>query len=104
MPFVINGIGTWYYGKKHVHTREGVCQFCNNAGTLSSYDTTLFFVVIFLPLLPLARKRILEQCPYCGKHRVLGLGQWEAAKEADVAIRWIVCAVIPPTGTRPHER
>jgi tetratricopeptide (TPR) repeat protein len=85
MPYVINGIGTWYYGKRRIHTHDGTCQFCGSAGKLSSYDTTLFVVVVFIPIIPLGRKRILEECPYCRKHRVLGLRQWEAAKGSDVA-------------------
>jgi tetratricopeptide (TPR) repeat protein len=85
MPFTVNGIGTWYYGKRRIHTYDGTCQFCGSAGTLSSYDTTLFFVVVFVPVIPIGRKRILEECPSCRKHRVLGLKQWEATKEADVA-------------------
>src|SRR4051812_16732236 len=58
MPFIINGIGTWYYGKRHIHTYDGTCQFCGQVGPLASYDTTLFFVVVFLPVIPLGRKRI----------------------------------------------
>ncbi len=85
MPSVVEGIGTWYYGKHCVHRRKDVCSFCNAVGELASYDTTLYFVVFFIPLFPLGRKRVLEECPYCKKHRVLPLAQWEAAKEADTA-------------------
>jgi tetratricopeptide (TPR) repeat protein len=85
MPTVVHGIGTWYYGKRHIHTRQGTCEFCGNTAELSSYDTTLFFVVVFVPLLPLARKRILEQCACCQKHRVLSLARWQEAKATDAA-------------------
>src|SRR2546423_1680432 len=85
MPTVVNGIGTWYYGKRHIHTRKGTCPFCGSQAVLTSYDTTLFFVVLFVPVIPLARKRILEQCAVCGKHRVLSLAKWEEAKAADAA-------------------
>ena len=80
MPHVHDGIGTWYYGKQRVHTRKGTCPFCGNFTELRSYDTTLFFVVFMVPLIPLARKRILEQCAACKQHRVLPLKQWEEAK------------------------
>src|SRR5262245_4142592 len=85
MPSVVEGIGTWYYGKHRVHRRKDVCSFCNAVGELASYDTTLYFVVFFIPLFPLGRKRVLEECPYCKKHRVLPLAKWEEAKEADTA-------------------
>jgi len=83
MPTVINGIGTWYYGKRRIHTRKGTCEFCGSLAELTSYDTTLFFVVFFVPVIPLTRKRILEQCAVCQKHRVLSLEKWEEGKAND---------------------
>jgi tetratricopeptide (TPR) repeat protein len=85
MPTVYNGIGTWYYGKDHLHSRKGTCSLCNRVCTLESYDTTLFFVVIFVPVIPLAKKRILEKCSACQRHRVMPLKQWEQAKAKDSA-------------------
>jgi tetratricopeptide (TPR) repeat protein len=54
-------------------------------GELESFDTTLFFVCLFVPLIPLGKKRILEQCPYCRKHRLLPLKKWEESKKRDTA-------------------
>jgi tetratricopeptide (TPR) repeat protein len=84
MPTVVNGIGTWYYGKRRLHRLKGVCGFCGGVGDLESYDTTLFFVVLFIPLLPLGKKRILEKCPSCQQHRALPLKEWEAHKAQDI--------------------
>jgi tetratricopeptide (TPR) repeat protein len=80
MPTVINGVGTWYYGKSRIFRRHGVCSMCGAITTLTSYDTTLFFVFGFVPLIPLGRKRILEQCAVCQKHRVAPLDKWEREK------------------------
>jgi tetratricopeptide (TPR) repeat protein len=80
MPTVINGIGTWYYGKRRIHRVKTLCTQCNSMGELESYDTTLFFVVVFIPVIPLAQKRIIDQCPYCRRHRVAPLKEWEAGK------------------------
>src|SRR3954468_18427718 len=98
MPTVINGIGTWYYGRDRAHTVRGVCEFCHGVGDLTSYDTTLYFVVFFVPVIPLAKKRILEQCPGCQKHRVVDHGKWEAAKARDSA------AVLERLRTDPDDR
>ncbi len=38
MPTVYNGIGTWYYGKRRIHTGKGTCEFCGSLTTLESYD------------------------------------------------------------------
>jgi tetratricopeptide (TPR) repeat protein len=85
MPTVYEGIGTWYYGKRRIHRLKGTCGFCKAVGELTSYDTTLYFVFFFVPLIPLARKRVLSQCPSCQKHQVLPLKKWEAAKAKDMA-------------------
>jgi tetratricopeptide (TPR) repeat protein len=84
MPFVLNGVGTWYYGKRNVHRLRDVCSQCQAVTDLESYDTTLYFVVVFVPLIPLARKRIFDSCPSCNRHRVMPLGKWEAAKAKSI--------------------
>lgn len=98
MPFVVNGIGTWYYGKRRIHNARQTCEFCSRYTTLESYDTTLFFVVAFIPVLPLGQKRILRQCAACQKHRVLSRSQWEAAKARDCA------AVLEQLERDPNDR
>jgi tetratricopeptide (TPR) repeat protein len=85
MPTVVNGIGTWYYGRRRIHRRKGTCAFCRRVVELESHDTTLYFCVFFVPLIPLGQKRILDQCPVCRRHRVTSLAQWEASKAADIA-------------------
>jgi tetratricopeptide (TPR) repeat protein len=77
MPYTVNGIGTWYYGKRRVHTHLGRCGNCGVVAPLKSYDTTLFFVILYIPLVPLGGRRIFEDCPSCGQHRVLGLRAFE---------------------------
>ncbi|NLL04395.1 MAG: hypothetical protein GX270_01085 [Clostridiaceae bacterium] len=77
MPYTFNGIGSWYYGKKNEHTHQGTCEFCGNSAKLSSYDTTKFFVFLFIPIIPLGEKRVIDQCSCCKKHRVVGLKEWE---------------------------
>jgi hypothetical protein len=69
MPALYNGIGTWYHGKSNVFRDYGQCDSCGREVILSSYDTTLYFVVIFVPLIPLGKKRVIWQCPVCKKHR-----------------------------------
>src|SRR5947209_7712933 len=86
MPTVHDGIGTWYYGKRRILRRKGLCAFCNRVGDLESYDTTLYFVVLFVPLFPLGRKRVFEQCAHCKAHRVLSLKKWEALKDQHLAL------------------
>lgn len=80
MPSVVNGFGTWYYGKRRIHRVKAVCSQCNALTELESYDTTLYIVAAMIPIAPIGQKRILEQCQSCRRHRVLPLNKWESAK------------------------
>lgn len=82
MPHMVNGIGTWYWGKDHLHVEKGTCPSCSGFTELKSYDTTLYFVVFFLPIIPLGKKRVLFDCSSCRKHRVMPLSEWETQKKA----------------------
>ncbi len=82
MPQTINGIGTHYYGKANLRKRPGVCDSCGVLADLSSYDTRLWFVIVFIPVIPLGKKRIIDDCPRCRRHRVLGLAEWEQSRRA----------------------
>lgn len=85
MPTTYNGIGTHYYGKKNVQSRLGACQQCGRQVELTSYDTRLWFVIIFIPVIPLGRKRILDQCPACSRHYIVELQKWETSKQLEIS-------------------
>ena len=76
MPSTVNGIGTHYYGKKNPESRLGVCERCSKSGELTSYDTMLWFVVLFIPIIPLGRKRVVDYCSACTGHRALPVHKW----------------------------
>src|SRR2546423_1778784 len=80
MPHVVNGCGTWYYGRKNFERHQGVCRFCGRVGMLTSYDTRLYVVFAMIPLVPLRAKRIIEDCSVCRRHGVLPLKVWQVAK------------------------
>lgn len=81
MPTTINGIGTQYYGKKNPRVYDGICDACNRQVNLTDYETGYYFVVVFIPIIPLGRKQILGDCPVCRRHRVMPLGEWEKIRE-----------------------
>jgi tetratricopeptide (TPR) repeat protein len=60
------------------------CESCGRFGELKSYDTTLYFVVLFLPVIPLGRKRILDECPSCQRHKVIALRRYQDARQKDL--------------------
>ncbi len=85
MPTTVNGIGTHYYGKKNRQTRTGVCTSCGAQGKLESYDTRLWFVIVFVPVIPLGRKRIIDQCPVCSRHYAAPHSAWEMSRQLSVS-------------------
>lgn len=80
MPQVVNGCGTWYYGKKNLQRHSGVCGACKSATTLSSYDTRLYVVVFFIPIVPLGRKHIIDECAACRRHGAMPMADWQTAQ------------------------
>lgn len=85
MPWLVNGIGTWYWGKANIHQEVGICEFCQQLSELRSYDTNLWFVIALIPILPLGKKRVLAECKRCERHRVMKRKDWYKKKEEDIA-------------------
>ncbi len=85
MPITVNGIGTHYYGKSNRNVRDGVCRSCGAHAQLQSYDTRLWFVVLFVPVIPLGRKRIIDQCSRCSRHFVANQAKYEMARQLNVS-------------------
>ena len=81
MSYTINGIGTHIYGKENVLTRQDRCTQCGAFGPVSSYDATNYFVVLFIPLIPIGKLRVLDHCPACDRWRQMPRRKWEQAKE-----------------------
>ena len=85
MPTTINGIGTHYYGKTDLATRPGTCVHCGSYGNLESYSTRLWFVIVFIPIIPLKRVRILNSCPSCSRHWVANPEEYEMSRQLAVS-------------------
>jgi tetratricopeptide (TPR) repeat protein len=85
MPSTYNGIGTSYHGKKNIQKRPGPCPHCNRATELTSYDTRLWFVIFFIPIFPLGRKRIIDYCPACTRHYAVDAQKWETARQLEIS-------------------
>ncbi len=80
MPQTFNGIGTWYYGKKNKHVRDDTCEHCGTYNELTSYDTRNFIVLVYIPIIPLGRFRVVDECSACTKHYAVPLAEWDEQK------------------------
>ncbi len=85
MPGTINGIGTHYYGKKNIERLRAACEHCGRFGELLSYDARLWVVVLFIPIIPLGKKRIVDYCPHCTRHYPMALREWDHMKQESIA-------------------
>ena len=85
MPQTINGTGTWYHGKRNKFTVTDQCEQCGNLAKLTSYDTTKYFQLLYIPLIPLSKLRVLNECGVCQMHAIVKLKDWEANKADAIA-------------------
>lgn len=85
MPQLINGTGTWYHGKRNRFAVTDQCPQCGNLTRLVSYDTTKYFQLVYIPLVPLSKLRILNECAVCQKHQVAKLAEYEEQKAGAIA-------------------
>ncbi len=85
MPFSFNGVGTIYYGRENVRTRQAQCGICGESAALTSFDTGLFVILVFIPILPLGRKRVIDQCPACRRHHAMPLDEWRGTCVKSIA-------------------
>src|SRR5262245_31974346 len=85
MPATVNGIGTHYYGKHNRAAGTATCRWCGRVGALQSYDTRLWFVIAFIPIIPLGRKRIIDQCGSCTKHLVADAHKFEQSRQLEIS-------------------
>lgn len=81
MPTTINGIGTQYYGRKNPRVYGGLCESCRREVTLTDYETGHYFVVVFIPIIPLGKKQIIGECAACRRHRAMPLREWERIRD-----------------------
>lgn len=84
MPYTLNGIGTRYYGRRNVSQANGTCEQCHRWSTLSSYDTRECFCLLFIPVIPLRRFRIQNDCASCRRHYRMPLATFQERLDAKV--------------------
>lgn len=48
----------------------GLCEHCGRQGDMYSFDTTECFTFLHIPLVPLGKRRVMNECPSCGHHLI----------------------------------
>ena len=86
MPFRYYGVGTKYYGRKNEEIHQGKCEFCNQNATLKTYNTLKTFSLLFIPLISLGEKKIIDKCSICGRHKAVSIKKWEKLKTESIKL------------------
>lgn len=69
--------GTFYYLKRELKRRWGVCKFCGRRSRLSSFDAYKFYHLIFTA----GKVHVDGLCPICGKGSEMEYDQWPPLRE-----------------------
>ena len=77
MRTTFNGVGPRYVGRHDPTARAGVCSHCGREATLESFDTREWFALARVPLVPLGRYHVLDQCSLCTRHQRFLAPIWE---------------------------
>lgn len=85
MPTTINGIGTRYAGRSNVEITQGQCEHCHSMTSLETYETRLWFCFLYIPLIPLGRKQILDYCQTCTWHRAINWSEWDRIRSEAIS-------------------
>ncbi len=67
---MINRFETDYIGKNNLNAHFCRCSGCNRLTQLYSYDTRHFVKFFNLPIIPLKRYHVLDECPHCGQRGI----------------------------------
>lgn len=72
-----------YYKRDSSYRRDN-CPKCRHIVFLHSFTTTRCFHLYLVPLFPLGRKRILNQCPACSAGREFSFRDWKRLRTGEV--------------------
>lgn len=76
--------GTKDYYKHNSAYHFDVCEHCGHLGHLHDHNAIRFFHIYWVPVLPLGKKRILNQCPACKEGHELPLREWRTLRKAEL--------------------
>jgi tetratricopeptide (TPR) repeat protein len=78
--------GKNFYGKTNVVSHYADCTSCRKQSVLSSYTTENCLHVFNLPVLPLGRIHITDECPYCGHYTAISHRTYRKTRKKDLAV------------------
>ncbi len=81
-----NYFGKNCYGKKNIVSHYADCTSCHKPTVLSSYTTQNCLHFFNIPILPLGRIHIADECPYCGHCNPVSHRIYRKTRKKDLAV------------------
>ncbi|MBN1421516.1 MAG: hypothetical protein JXP34_22275 [Planctomycetes bacterium] len=63
-------------GRANVETHASFCTRCGFFGGLLRYETRRWLAFLGIPILPLAKVKVIDECPQCGRRDTMPLEEW----------------------------
>lgn len=73
------------YGKKDYHQFITTCKKCGKISSIQNYTSSNFMSVATVPLLPLGKIRVMDECSNCGWFKTLKFSEWAQQKKEKLA-------------------
>jgi len=75
---------TRYVGRANLETSPSFCRRCGHAGGLLGYETRRWLALLGFPILPLAKMKIIDACPRCGRRDATPLTEWSRSEKRTI--------------------
>ncbi len=75
---------TEYIGKSDITTHFCRCDACHRLTMLSTYSTTRFAKLVNIPLLPIGKFRMVDECPQCGNRGVTSARKYAKERQRNL--------------------
>ncbi len=77
------------WGSTHIRRKNEVrvyaqCPHCHQVGAKACYDASKFFTLYMVPLIPLGKVHVAQECPGCKQGLHASLSKWEQQRDAQL--------------------
>lgn len=75
-----------FIGRSNISSNFSRCDTCRRLTLLNTYTTRRFVLLFNLPLIPLGKCRMLDECPYCGQRGKTSLRKHDKERKQNLAL------------------
>ena len=75
-----------YIGKAHISSHFCRCEFCKRLTVLNTYTTTRFAKLLNMPIFPLGKLQIVDECSHCGNRATTSARKYSKERKRNLAV------------------